>query len=226
MKRTIIATIGLSVCFVSAAPLPAQPILNRLQQRIRDRIDEQLDVAQPPRERPGQQPRRATPAPAQPSTAVAAERQPGYLGVVADDKNESGRGVRILDVRPGGPAERAGLRKQDLIVAMAGSRVAKMSDMAQVLGLFSAGDTLDFDVQREGRRLKLKVTLGHRPPAAPQPSAAVTPPATGPRLSAPHVSRRPTERPSPIETLQRRIEQLERRVAELEKSLAESRKKP
>jgi len=226
MKRTIIAAIGLSVCFFSAAPLPAQPILNRLQQRIRDRIDEQIDRTQPPRERPGQQPHRATPAPAQPNADRPAPRQPGYLGMVADDKKELGRGVRILDLRPGGPAERAGLRKQDLIVAMAGSRVVKMSDMAEVLGLFSAGDTLDFDVQREGRRLRLKVTLGHRPPAAPQPSPVATPPATGPRLSPPHVARRPTESPSLIETLQRRIDQLEHRVAELEKSLAESRKKP
>ena len=34
--------------------------------------------------------------------------EPGYLGVVADDQREQGRGVRILEVVADGPAAEAG----------------------------------------------------------------------------------------------------------------------
>ena len=230
MKKTVIAVIVFSVWFGMSQLAPAQPFLERLEQRIRDRVNQQPDDP-------------AAAPPVQP-----AGRQPGYLGAVADDTNDRGRGVRILDVRPDGPAHKAGLRKQDLITALAGTRVRQMSDMADVLELFPAGESLTFDVLRDGKPQKIKVTLGRRPapavgPAEPRPETVPIPaPAAGappalprtpidplgvePDLQGPRLPDLPAAEPSQIEQLQRRIEQLERRVAELERALAETLKKP
>jgi len=219
MKRTVIAVIVFSVWLGTARPAPAQPILERLEQRIRDRLNQRINPDKP--DQPA-----VNPAAERPERD--ADKEPGYLGVVADDKEDRGRGVRVLEVRPGGPAEKAGIRKRDLITGLAGIRVRQMSDMADVLELFPAGDSLTFDILRDGQLKKIKVTLGRRPAPAGQPPADVAPvepPAAGPKPADPHTVKRPLDAPARIEQLQRRIEQLERRVAELERALAEPLKK-
>ena len=47
----------------------------------------------------------------------------GYLGLVGDDRLERGRGIRVLETLPKGPAARAGLRAGDLIVRVEGKPV-------------------------------------------------------------------------------------------------------
>ena len=55
------------------------------------------------------------PAPSRPhsnpsaTTATQSQPEPGYLGVLADHANEQGRGIRILAVMEGSPAQAAGL---------------------------------------------------------------------------------------------------------------------
>ena len=73
-----------------------------------------------------------------------------YLGIRADDQKDRGRGVRVLDVNRGSPADKAGLRRQDLITAVAGVRVRQMTDMADILDTFVPGQGVDFDLLREG----------------------------------------------------------------------------
>ena len=48
------------------------------------------------------------------------------MGIVADDQNDRGRGVRVLDVTADGPGAKAGLRTQDLIVSLSGMRVRQL----------------------------------------------------------------------------------------------------
>jgi hypothetical protein len=217
----------------NAPPVLGQPVLERLEQSIRQRLGETNAPAE------------STDAPAMeaPSEAAAerpgeeagekARAEPGYLGVVADDSKDRGRGVRILEVRPDGPADRAGLRKQDLITGVAGIRVRQMTDLADVLILVAAGDSVVFDVLRGAKQQKVKVTLGRRPPPdstirpedvplPPGEAAPMGPPPVGPRLQDPAAATPPAEAPTSIEQLQRRLEQLERRVAELERVLAEA----
>jgi len=236
MKNTICAVA--SACAVAllfwpgaALPASAQPILERLEKKIRNRLaqpaatDQAGAPAATPAKKPAQQP------------AAKTGSQPGYLGVVADDKQDRGRGVRVLDVRPGGPAEKGGLRKGDLITGAAGVRVRQMSDLADILAMFRAGDPLECDVLRGVQQVKVKIALGRRappagapeavppPPPVQAPTAPTPPPATGPKLPAPNAVVPPPTTASQIEQLQRRVEQLERRVAELEKALAEKVKK-
>jgi membrane-associated protease RseP (regulator of RpoE activity) len=195
-----------------------------LEKSIRERTD---DGARPPAE---------------------ADRRAGYLGLTADDANDRGRGVRVLAVRAGGPAAAAGLKANDLITAIGGVRVREMSDMAEILALFSAGDTVAMDIQRDGKQQQVKVALGQSPTAkeAAKPAVAATeprvakkpadeppmvlpkePPDVKPELAPPRPKPLlPAAPPPTVEQLQRRIEQLERRVEQLEKALAEALKKP
>jgi hypothetical protein len=67
------------------------------------------------------------------SGPIAPGRQRAYVGAVVDDVNDRGRGVRVLVVRPGGPAERAGVRPRDLIVGAGGTRVRQLSELTAVV---------------------------------------------------------------------------------------------
>jgi membrane-associated protease RseP (regulator of RpoE activity) len=91
--------------------------------------------------------------------------EPGYLGLVADDRQEAGRGVRVMEVVNGGPAEKSGLQAGDLITAINGSVVHEMKDFATLVGPSSAGSKLAFRVERAGREQDFAVTLGTRPKA-------------------------------------------------------------
>jgi S1-C subfamily serine protease len=52
----------------------------------------------------------------------------GYLGAELDDEGEQGRGVRVKSVRPGAPAEKSGLKANDLITAIDGKRITNLDD--------------------------------------------------------------------------------------------------
>lgn len=135
----------------------AQSTLERLEWQIRQRAGAS-ENAEPDANRP--------PAARLAESRPAGENvEPGYLGLVADDQKDRGRGVRILDVQRGGPAERAGLRRQDLITGLTGIRVRQMSEMSDILGMFGPGQGVNFDVLRDGKPQKVRVVLGQRPAA-------------------------------------------------------------
>lgn len=160
---------------------------------------------------------------------------PVYLGIVADDRMDRGRGARITEVRPGSPAEKAGLRKQDLITGLKGERVRQLTDMIEVLKISRPDEAVEFDVLRDGVRLKIKATLG-RPAAAAVPTSQMpeTIPLPPGELILPQAE--PIKKPlqpaktdgtsdrETIEQLNNRIAELQRRVDELERALSEARK--
>lgn len=103
---------------------------------------------------------------ANPNLPLPAERvEPGYLGAIADDRDENGRGVRVMKVAEGGPAAQGGLRERDLVTAIDGRPIRKMDDVARHLEATTAGARMVFDVERDGRGLRLPITLGARPAA-------------------------------------------------------------
>lgn len=220
MKTMLLTAIGLSLGLVTAPEATAQTILQRLERRIRQRAD-----ATPPQHDP-REPTAAT-RPEQPEV----EAESGYIGLLVDDKQDRGRGVRVLEIRPAGPADLAGFRPRDVITRVEGARVSDLADLADVLRLFKPGDQVDFDVLRDGKQLALQVTVGRRPPPqleaepTPRPPVAEAPPVApsaavdqaGPALTRPTVPR--AEPAATIEQLQQRIDQLERRVVELEKAI-------
>lgn len=97
--------------------------------------------------------------------------EPGYLGMIGDDRGEQGRGVRIRQVVEGSPAAAAGLRVNDLIVGVDGEAARSVDELTRVLETLRAGDKLTFDVVRDGRQRTAEVTLGRRPPPGQRPFA-------------------------------------------------------
>src|SRR3954447_4279266 len=66
--------------------------------------------------------------------------------------------VEVVEVVPDSPAERGGLRAEDLIVAIDGEPTTGVDVVQRLMVADRIGRTLDVDVGRDGRDLKLEVT--------------------------------------------------------------------
>jgi hypothetical protein len=84
------------------------------------------------------------------------------LGTIPDFTYEGGDGVRLSGVKPGSPAERAGLREGDLLVGMDGTPIRSLRDFVGVLRRHEPGDQVEVVVLRDGTEVRVKVTLVER----------------------------------------------------------------
>ena len=89
-----------------------------------------------------------------------------YLGIGGGSRplpprlaRELGRttGVEVVDVAPGSPAAAAGLRPEDLIVAVDGRPVADVGEVQRLMVGDRIGATVSLDVIREGRPVELRL---------------------------------------------------------------------
>jgi Tol biopolymer transport system component len=88
-----------------------------------------------------------------------------WLGTVPDYTAmgpDAAGGVLLGDVLKGGPAEAAGIRGGDKIVAMDGKAIDNLYDMTFVLRDHHPGDVITIAVERDGERIELAATLGAR----------------------------------------------------------------
>lgn len=104
-------------------------------------------------------------APAHPAAGGAGEEadapQPA-LGLMADYGYQGGDGVRVENVRDGGPAAEAGIESGDLIRALAGEQVADFQSYVEVLRTLKVGQMVTVRVRREGAEVDLQVKVGAR----------------------------------------------------------------
>lgn len=88
----------------------------------------------------------------------------GWLGVSARDVAETGaRGALVVGVQRGGPAERAGIRPGDVIVAVNGKPISDTGALINETAALAPGTRGTFDVLREGKTLSIPVEVGRRP---------------------------------------------------------------
>jgi len=89
-----------------------------------------------------------------------------YLGVAggprplpARARRERGQdsGVEVIEITPDSPAERAGLRPEDLIVELAGARVQGVDDIQRLMVADAIGAAVDVEVLRGGEPLRLRL---------------------------------------------------------------------
>jgi hypothetical protein len=91
----------------------------------------------------------------------------GMIGVVfSDDESGSTKGLRVDAVTPGGPADKAGVRHGDVIIAIDGKAVAKgnkieLPDNFQDLKI---GQSIALSVMRDGKKNEIAVKAERREP--------------------------------------------------------------
>jgi serine protease Do len=96
----------------------------------------------------------------------------GYLGVLLQDIDEdlaqglglkSTDGALVGDVKQGEPADKAGLRRGDVIVAYNGERIEDGAQLRNLVAGSEPATRATLTVLRDGREKTLSVNLGERP---------------------------------------------------------------
>ena len=78
------------------------------------------------------------------------------------------QGVVVSDVNKGMAAEKAGVRRLDVITAVDGQNVAHPDELVQAISQRRAGETVRLSLVRDGKPLDLRVILGDRKDLQPQ----------------------------------------------------------
>jgi len=101
----------------------------------------------------------------------------GYLGVVPRDVTQDEAemvgldkvtGVYIAEVSEGSPADRAGVKLDDIVVSFNGEEVAGEQDFRLKVASASQGAEVELGLIRKGKRLEIPVMLGDRDEALAQ----------------------------------------------------------
>jgi serine protease Do len=74
-----------------------------------------------------------------------------------------GEGAIVSQVNDNSPAGKAGMKADDVIVAIDGQKVGSGGELTRTVALKKPGSTSTLDVFRDGKRQALKVQLGTRP---------------------------------------------------------------
>jgi len=84
-----------------------------------------------------------------------------WLGSIPDMSGSPG-GVRFTGVREGSPADSVGIQSGDILVQLGEFVVEDLYDMTDALRAYKPGETIDYAVLRDGKRVEGRVTLGVR----------------------------------------------------------------
>lgn len=85
-----------------------------------------------------------------------------YLGTIPDYAPGEVPGLKISGVSKGAPAEKAGLKDGDVIVALAGKKIENIYDYTYAIEALKIGKTTSVTVVRAGKRLTMEITPGSR----------------------------------------------------------------
>ena len=87
---------------------------------------------------------------------------PGYLGVNAA-VDFKGPGVKIGSIVVGSPADKAGLKHNDIIISVNAKTVASADELRAELQKHRPGDEITLEIRRSAETLKLKAVLASAP---------------------------------------------------------------
>ena len=102
----------------------------------------------------------------------------GYIGVEPQDVTAElaqafrlprNDGAIIAGVMRGGPADRAGVKVGDILIAVEGRPVVSTATMLELVAQLSPGSTARFRFVREGRELEINIVVAKRPRPSAKP---------------------------------------------------------
>jgi serine protease Do/serine protease DegQ len=82
-------------------------------------------------------------------------------------------GVVVVEVAAGGPAERAGLKRADVITHVNGRKVRSSADLRNQIGLTPVGEEVEISLQRQGEERTLRAKIEPLTSAGARSSQAV-----------------------------------------------------
>lgn len=85
-----------------------------------------------------------------------------YLGAIPDFAERDAPGVLLTGVRPGSPAERAGIAAGDVLVQVGATRLVGLADLAHALRSHRPGDEVEVVWERGSERRTARVRLEER----------------------------------------------------------------
>ncbi len=95
----------------------------------------------------------------------------GYLGIVMHPEKitpelaevfglKDNKGVLITEVMPDSPADKAGLKRRDIIVEMDGEAVEDWQSFRNIVAMLEPGKKVTLNVFRDGKKKEIKVEIG------------------------------------------------------------------
>ena len=96
----------------------------------------------------------------------------GWLGITIQDLNgdlaeyynlKDQSGVLVADVVPGDPADKAGIKPDDIIIDVNGKKVTTGHELTAMTARLSVGDNATLTVLRDGKQKHFDVEVGKRP---------------------------------------------------------------
>ena len=80
------------------------------------------------------------------------------LDVLPGDTNDIVAGAKVTEVMDGGPAEKAGLKADDIVVGAGGQPVENTGDLRLAMSFVKPGGTLAVDFMRDGKKQTVTIT--------------------------------------------------------------------
>jgi serine protease Do len=112
----------------------------------------------------------------------------GWLGITPQTLNnelQEGLGINVSEgalvdaVAKASPAEKAGLRRLDVITAVDGKPIKNSNELITTISSHREGDTVKLDIIRGGRKQVITVTLGDRASMDGETAPGARPPVSG-----------------------------------------------
>ncbi|HEY8389319.1 MAG TPA: PDZ domain-containing protein [Parasegetibacter sp.] len=84
----------------------------------------------------------------------------GFLGVLTE---KADGGAQISEISDGSPAEKAGLKKGDIITMVEKEKISSPEDLSRVIGKFKPDQKVTVTYKRDGKESKAEAVLDKRP---------------------------------------------------------------
>ena len=153
MKHWILALLPGAVLGVAAAATAAEPAAS-VEQRLQDAQRRLEDAAREIAELSGEA---AGPESFPQFEYFVPGPRRAMLGVNLGGAEPNGGGVRIESVSPGGPAEEAGVKAGDVIVAIESKPVTTGRELVRAMEAIDPGKKVQLGLRRDGKPLELAV---------------------------------------------------------------------